>query len=118
MKGEKSAIAGQSVYSGDEAQVQIKGLKPAPHPVPFGTKVDGVLFDGYPQIVKTDITRPVYDVKVEKDIMVPVRDGVRIALDVYRPDVDGEKFPALLAWGIWGKDLQEAIGWLADAPQP
>ena len=33
------------------------------------------------------------------------------------PDVEGEKFPALLALGMWGKDAQEAIGWLADKPQ-
>lgn len=49
--------------------------------------------------------------------MVPMRDGVYIALDVYRLGVEGEKFPALLAFGLWGKDAQEAIGWLADRPQ-
>lgn len=46
-----------------------------------------------------------------------MRDGVRLALDIYRPEVEGQKFPALLAFDLWGKDAQEAIGWLADKPQ-
>ena len=50
--------------------------------------------------------------------MVAMRDGVRIAVDVYRPDVKGEKFPAILAYGGWGKDAQEAIAWNWDKPQP
>ncbi len=50
--------------------------------------------------------------------MVAMRDGTRIAVDVYRPDVEGEKFPAILAWGMWGKDGQEAVGWNWDKPQP
>ena len=111
------ATAGQSVYSGDAARMTIKGYKPVPAPVPFGTPVEGVLFDGYPQIVKHAGAAPTYAVKQEKDLMVPVRDGVRLAVDVYRPDAEDEKFPALLAWGIWGKDTQEMVGWLADKPQ-
>ena len=27
-------------------------------------------------------------------------DGVRLAVDVYRPDIEGEKFPAILAYGM------------------
>ena len=50
--------------------------------------------------------------KTEKDFMVAMRDRVRIAVDVYRPDVEGKKFPAILAWGKWGKNVQEAIRWL------
>ena len=37
--------------------------------------------------------------------MVPMRDGVRLAVDVYRPEAAG-KFPALLALCVYGKDLQ------------
>jgi len=111
------AAARQSVYSGDEARVVIEGYKPRAAPVPVGTPVEGVLFDGYPQLVKRPAAEPRYAVRKEKDLRVPVRDGVRLAVDVYRPDVEGERFPALLAWGIWGKDTQEAVGWLADKPQ-
>ena len=40
-----------------------------------------------------------------RDIAVPMRDGVNIAIDVYRPDSPG-KFPALLAFSIYNKELQ------------
>ena len=54
------------------------------------------------------ISQPKYGIKTEKDIMVPVRDGVRLAVDVYRPDAPG-KFPALLAMGGYGKELQKEL---------
>src|SRR5262245_33088079 len=41
----------------------------------------------------------------EKDVRVPMRDGVNIAVDVYRPDIS-ERVPALLAFSIHNKDLQ------------
>jgi predicted acyl esterase len=59
------------------------------------------------------ISQPRYGIRVEKDILVTVRDGVRLAVNVYRPDADG-RFPALLAMGGYGKELQEAL----IAPQP
>ena len=41
----------------------------------------------------------------EKDVAVPMRDGVNLSIDIYRPDT-AEKFPALLAFSIYNKDLQ------------
>lgn len=46
-----------------------------------------------------------HDMRKEKDVVVPMRDGVSLSVDVYRPNVD-EKFPALLAFAIYNKDLQ------------
>jgi len=40
----------------------------------------------------------------ERDVMVPMRDGVRICVDIYRPDAPG-KFPALLSFAPHNKDL-------------
>jgi putative CocE/NonD family hydrolase len=44
---------------------------------------------------------PAYEVIIEKGIFAPARDGVRLALDLYRPSKDGSpvngKFPTLLA---------------------
>src|SRR3990172_7138479 len=40
-----------------------------------------------------------------RDVMVPMRDGVRLAVDVFRPDSRG-KFPALLAISPYGKGIQ------------
>jgi predicted acyl esterase len=41
----------------------------------------------------------------EKDVLVAMRDGVRIAVDVYRPAV-AQPVPALLAFSVHNKDLQ------------
>ncbi|MBI4319568.1 MAG: CocE/NonD family hydrolase [Chloroflexi bacterium] len=62
-------------------------------------------------------SKPVYKVSVEKDIPVTMRDGVRVLVDIFRPDVIAqEKFPALLAISPFGKDVQEMARWLP--PQP
>ena len=41
----------------------------------------------------------------EMDVMVPMRDGVKLAVDIYRPDAEG-KFPVLYAIAFHNKDLQ------------
>ena len=41
----------------------------------------------------------------EKDVAVPMRDGINLSIDIYRPDAGG-RFPALLAFSIYNKDLQ------------
>jgi len=48
---------------------------------------------------------PTYKMKVEKNVYVPMRDGVRLAVDIYRPDMSG-KFPALLGMSPYGKAIQ------------
>jgi uncharacterized protein len=50
-------------------------------------------------------SQPKYKIKEEKNVFVKMSDGVRIAIDVYRPDAKG-KFPALLGMSAYGKDLQ------------
>ena len=107
-----------SIYNGDSVRLTVKGYVPVAEHIPFGTDVKGVYFNGYPQVVKQEESKPVYKIKKEKDIIVVMRDGVRTVVDVYRPDVEGKKFPAILAWGRWGKDAQESIEWNYDKPQP
>lgn len=58
-------------------------------------------------------SKPVYEMKVEKNVLVRMRDGVRIACDVYYPDAQG-RFPAILSMGPYGKDIQA----LKAPPQP
>jgi len=41
-------------------------------------------------------SKPVHEVKVEFDRRIPMRDGVTISADVYRPDADG-RFPVILS---------------------
>ena len=49
------------------------------------------------------IADPVYPVVVDKDVDVPMRDGVRLKADVFRPYGE-EKFPAILNLGPYQKD--------------
>lgn len=53
--------------------------------------------------IATASTHPAYAVVVEKDVDVPMRDGVRLKADVFRPQ-DGGKFPAILNLGPYQKD--------------
>jgi uncharacterized protein len=48
---------------------------------------------------------PEYKVCSQKNVYVAMRDGVKLACDIYRPDSDG-KFPALLAMSPYGKEGQ------------
>jgi len=55
-----------------------------------------------------------FGVVVETNVMVPMRDGVRLALDVYRPARDGKptpgRFPALLTRTPYNKDGTSSEG--------
>lgn len=52
-----------------------------------------------------ELSEPRYRLRVEKDILVEMSDGVRLALDIYRPDAEGA-FPALLSMSPYTKELQ------------
>jgi uncharacterized protein len=50
--------------------------------------------------------KPLYEKMVwERDVMVPMRDGIKLCVDIYRPDTE-DKVPGLLALGPHNKDLQ------------
>lgn len=51
------------------------------------------------------ISQPKHAIHVSKDVFVPMRDGVRLAVDIYAPDSEG-RFPALLAQSPYGKEIQ------------
>jgi len=49
---------------------------------------------------------PIHEKMVqERDVMVPMRDGIRGWVEVYRPD-SPEKFPARLAFAMYNKEFQ------------
>jgi hypothetical protein len=50
------------------------------------------------------LSQPQYKVKVDKDVFIEMRDGVHVAVDVYRPDAPGQ-FPVLYASSPYQKDL-------------
>jgi predicted acyl esterase len=40
----------------------------------------------------------------EKEVQIPMRDGVKIRVDIFRPaDSDANPVPALIAWSPYGK---------------
>ncbi len=50
--------------------------------------------------------------------MVPMRDGVKIAIDIYKPvGSEGKRLPVILCYGEWGKDSQDIVAWMKDYPQ-
>ena len=53
----------------------------------------------------TQRSEPKYKMIVEKNVMVTARDGVKLAVDVFRPDAPGE-FPGLFTISVYGKDTQ------------
>jgi uncharacterized protein len=57
-------------------------------------------------------SKPRYGIVASKNVMVAMRDGVRLATDIYRPSVDGmpvtEKFPVVLERTPYNKDGDEA----------
>jgi uncharacterized protein len=42
------------------------------------------------------------DIRIDHDVEIVVRDGVRLYVDIYRPETE-EKVPALLSWSCYGK---------------
>ncbi|MCI0622624.1 MAG: CocE/NonD family hydrolase [Acidobacteria bacterium] len=53
-------------------------------------------------------SRPIHPVKIRIDLKVPMRDGVRLSADVYRPDSPG-KFPALLLMTPYNNQREDTI---------
>jgi putative CocE/NonD family hydrolase len=52
------------------------------------------------------ISQPKYDIALEEDVLVNMRDGVCLCVDIYRPNAKG-KFPALVSFSRYGKDSQK-----------
>jgi hypothetical protein len=59
------------------------------------------------------VTKPDHDVIVQKNVMVPMRDGISLACDVYRPSRNGAfvetPLPALLERTPYSKDHPERV---------
>ncbi len=54
------------------------------------------------------VSQPTYEVTVEKNVPVPMRDGTRLKADVYRPKAAG-KFPVLLERSPYNKENSSEI---------
>ena len=62
---------------------------------------------------------PEFDVQVTENVMVPMRDGVRMATDIYRPARAGrplaDRRPVLLPGGPYRQDRRDGPGRLGSA---
>jgi putative CocE/NonD family hydrolase len=70
--------------------------------------------EGYEALRKAErvdplLSRPEFAVKAEPNVPVAMRDGVKLATDVYRPDAPG-KHPAILVRTPYKKELNELTG--------
>jgi uncharacterized protein len=70
-----------------------------------------LLIPGHPPVARQASTGPSGTITVAKDVMVPMRDGVHLATDIYLPAKDGArpeaKFPAILERTPYNKNLSE-----------
>lgn len=52
-----------------------------------------------------NLSKPIYNVKEERDVWMTLRDGTKLCVDIFRPDTT-EKCPSLLSWSAYGKTMQ------------
>lgn len=50
----------------------------------------------------SELSQPIYGIKVAVNVKIPMRDGINLATDIYRPDAEG-RFPAILVRLPYGK---------------
>jgi putative CocE/NonD family hydrolase len=67
--------------------------------------------EGYELLARTPETDPLlstpkHEVQIERNVGVPMRDGVKLLTDLYRPKADG-KFPVILIRTPYKKDMTE-----------
>jgi len=66
-----------------------------------------LLPEGFPA---DGLSQPRYEMVVEKDVFITMRDGTKVAADVFRPDAPGQ-FPSLYATSPYQKDLAHLPQW-------
>ena len=70
-------------------------------------KIDACCWDKQAREKEKNLSRPVHEIRVEKDRPIVMKDDVRLYCDVYRPD-DCEKYPVLVGFSPFGKTAQAA----------
>ncbi|MBI9013103.1 MAG: CocE/NonD family hydrolase [Clostridiales bacterium] len=54
-----------------------------------------------------NLSKPIYEVEKEEDVVCYMRDGVKTYVDIYRPkNAEDEVFPGLVAFSAYGKSIQ------------
>jgi len=70
--------------------------------------------DGYEILMKKAevdplLSKPEYEILEERNVGVPMRDGIKLSTDIYRPKADG-KFPVILTRTPYEKNMAELNG--------
>jgi putative CocE/NonD family hydrolase len=87
----------------DSAQRVCYGDVPAQH----GAYVrDGYEALGNKPSSDSLLSQPRYEILVDSNVMMPMRDGIKLATDIYRPDTSG-KFPVILVRTPYKKEMNE-----------
>lgn len=73
-----------------------------------------------PPLPSTDfVSRTERGLIIERNCRIPLRDGVEIFADIYRPDSASHDVPVLLAWGPYGKHaLTNKVFWPRSGVDP
>ena len=61
------------------------------------------------EVTDPNVSQPTHEIVVDDDTWVPMRDGVRLSTDIYRPDGPG-KYPAILVRTPYKKEMSELQG--------
>ncbi|MFQ6109273.1 MAG: CocE/NonD family hydrolase [Candidatus Aminicenantales bacterium] len=67
--------------------------------------------EGYEILLQKPVTdpllsKPEYEILLERNVGIPMRDGVKLATDIYRPKADG-RFPVILTRTPYKKEMAE-----------
>ena len=90
------------IYVDDKGRV-VFGDVPAQHAAYVREGYDVLL---KPVAEDSLISRPEYEVLIERDVQVPMRDRLKLATDIYRPKADGQ-FPVILVRTPYEKKMNE-----------
>ena len=62
----------------------------------WGRLATGLVLCGWPAFCgQQALSQVPFRIQIERNVRIPLRDGVTLAADIYRPDADG-RFPALV----------------------
>ena len=70
-----------------------------------------------PTVDPSSVSQPQFGIVVEKDLDIPMRDGLRLKCDVFRPDAGG-RYPAFMTLGPYPKDAHIDFGAHAEEHGP
>jgi putative CocE/NonD family hydrolase len=90
-----------TVYVDDEGRV-VFGDVPQQHAAYVREGYEALLQAGQDTLVSS----PDYEVRIESNVGVPMRDGIELATDIYRPEAEGT-FPVILVRTPYKKEMNE-----------